>query len=228
MIAKPTSMIGLCNTSSSCAASKSAFILATFTSSAKTLTVIGIGKDGHLIYGELSLMIPVLSYDYNDYCSTQSCRKLLLHCLPFPALRQYWPRHVSCTHSLPSGTHSLPLTAYTYKPPFPHPFLIRPLRFHRQPGLRAGCVQRQVQHRRQLLLFRNNLLPVFLELLRSWCVREPASLSCRTLIHCGSWHLCWRYIAPMFPPCSAPTGNSPSYVPTCTTNPTSLGTTWSG
>lgn len=50
-VSPPTGNISMCDTSNGCSGNISSYFLTTFPSSAKKLTVIGIAKDGHVIYG---------------------------------------------------------------------------------------------------------------------------------------------------------------------------------
>lgn len=50
-VSSPTGNISSCAATTACASNISSYFLTTFPDSAKTLTVIGIAKDGHVIYG---------------------------------------------------------------------------------------------------------------------------------------------------------------------------------
>lgn len=53
-VSPPTGNISTCNALSACSNNIASYFLTTFPSSARTLTVIGIAKDGHVIYGPYS------------------------------------------------------------------------------------------------------------------------------------------------------------------------------
>ncbi|UJR25030.1 hypothetical protein I4U23_006390 [Adineta vaga] len=50
-VSPPTGNISLCDTTNGCSTDVAGYIISTWPSSAKKLTVIGIAKDGHVIYG---------------------------------------------------------------------------------------------------------------------------------------------------------------------------------